>query len=288
MKVRFFLFAAFFFLLASMRTDKPAYQFFRADGKTVDYDKVLKEAGKADIIFFGEIHNSPICHWLQIELTKDLFTEKKENLVLGVEMFETDNQLILDEYLQGRISEKNFTDEAKLWKNYNTDYKPLINFAKESHLPVIATNIPRRYASMVNKGGFEVLDSLTPTAKKFIAPLPIAYDPELKGYKDMLNMGMEGGHTSPNLPKAQAIKDATMANSILNNRKDGMTFLHFNGTYHSDNFQGILWYIRQRDPNLKIMTISSIEQDTIEELKPENMNLADFILCVPSDMTKTQ
>ena len=288
MKVRLFLFAAFLLFLTSMKTDKPAYQFFRADGNAADYDKVLKEAGKADIIFFGEQHDSPICHWLQIELTKDLFREKKDNLVLGMEMFESDNQLILDEYLQGRISEKNFTDEAKLWKNYKTDYKPLIDFAREHKLPVIATNIPRRYASMVNKGGFEVLDSLTPEAKKFIAPLPISYDPELKGYKDMLNMGMEGGHTSPNLPKAQAIKDATMANSILNNRKDGLTFIHFNGTYHSDNFQGILWYIRQREPDLKIMTISSVQQDTIEELKPEYLNVADFILCVPSDMTKTQ
>ena len=287
MKTSYLLLALPLLLLASMKSDKPAYEFYNEEGKLVDYDKVLKEAEKADIIFFGEIHNSPICHWLQLELTKDLYKEKGSNLELGMEMFEADNQLILDEYLIGRVAEKNFEEEAKLWKNYRTDYKPLITFAKDHGVPLIATNVPRRYAAMVSKGGFEPLDSLTNGAKNYIAPLPIKYDPELKCYKDMLGMGMSG-HSGDNLPKAQAIKDATMAYFIMKNRKPGATFLHFNGSYHSDNFQGIVWYIKQQNPEIKILTISSVEQDTIEDLKPENQNIADYILCVPTDMTKTQ
>ena len=80
-------------------------------------------------------------------------------------MFETDNQLILDEYMADLISEEKFEEEARLWKNYKTDYKPLVLFAKNHHLEFIATNIPRRYANSVFKKGLAVLDSLSDEAK---------------------------------------------------------------------------------------------------------------------------
>ena len=100
-------------------------------------------------VFFGENHNDPISHWLQFELTKSLFNKHKTNLMLGAEMIESDNQIQLNEYLRGFIREKDFEKESKLWTNYKTDYKPLVNFAKENNLHFVATNVPRRFASMV-------------------------------------------------------------------------------------------------------------------------------------------
>ena len=275
-------------MLMALKSDKPAYRLFDQDGKKVKYGKMLKTASAADIVMFGELHNNPVCHWLQLELTKDIFEVKKEQLLLGAEMFESDNQLMLTEYLDGSISGKSFQSQARLWDNYKTDYKPLVEFAKENELPFIATNIPRRYASVVHKQGFEALDELSPEAKSYIAPLPVKYDPELKGYKDMLSMmGGMGGHVNQNMPKAQAIKDATMAWFILQNWTPGKTFIHYNGAYHSNNFEGIVWYLKQENPELNIITITTIEQDTIQDLHEDNLGLADFILCVPSDMTKT-
>lgn len=278
-------------LFVAMKGDKPAYIIYDAEGKEVKYKNLVEDALKADIVFFGEQHNNPISHWLELEVAKDLYAEKKGSLILGAEMFEADNQLILDEYLSGQIAQKNFEKEAKLWDNYQTDYKPLVEFAKTNNLIFVATNIPRRYASVVNKKGFEGLDSLFAEAKKYIAPLPVKYDPELKGYKSMLEMmegqGGAGGHATENLPKAQAIKDATMANSILKNWKPGTTFLHYNGAYHTDNYEGIIWYLKQEKPELKILTISTIEQDTIDSMKAESLKLADYIICVPTEMTKT-
>jgi uncharacterized iron-regulated protein len=273
----------------AMKSDKPAYSLFDLKGREAGYNDLLDAASKADIVFFGEIHNSPICHWLELELTKDLSASKNNMLIMGAEIFESDNQLILDEYFAGKMKEKSFEDEAKLWDNYKTDYKPLVQFAVKNKIPFIATNVPRRYASLVNKSGFEGLDSLTMAAKAFLPPLPIAYDPELKGYKDMIEMmGNAGsGHTTPNIAKAQAIKDATMAHFILKNWQDGKTFIHFNGAYHSNNFEGIVWYIKQSRPDLKILTIASAEQDSIDELTEENSGLADFTLCFPTSMCKT-
>jgi len=285
-----FSFLMLVILFAAMKGDKPAYIIYDAEGKEVKYKNMVEAALKADIVFFGEQHNNPISHWLELEVTKDLYAEKKGNLILGAEMFETDNQLILDEYLSGQIAQKNFEKEAKLWDNYQTDYKPLVEFANTNKLPFVATNIPRRYAAVVNKKGFEGLDSLDTDAKTYFAPLPVKYDPELKGYKSMIEMmgGMgASSHVNENLPKAQAIKDATMANSILKNWKPGTTFLHYNGAYHTDNYEGIIWYLKQEKPELKILTISTIEQDTIDSMKDESLKLADYIICVPTEMTKT-
>ncbi|MDZ7635015.1 MAG: ChaN family lipoprotein [Bacteroidales bacterium] len=145
---------------------------------------MIEAVSSADVIFFGELHDNPIAHWLEYEVTADLHKTTGDNLILGAEMFETDDQLLLNEYLSGKYEADKFEAEVKLWKNYKTDYKPLVGFARKNGLPFIATNIPRRYASMVSKGGFEVLDSLTAEAKALIAPLPISYDPELKCYKE--------------------------------------------------------------------------------------------------------
>jgi uncharacterized iron-regulated protein len=288
MKKLLLLVAVIMLITTAMKMDKPAYRIFDLKGKSAEYQDVLKSALDADIVFFGELHNSPICHWLELELTKDLYKDKKEKLVMGAEMFETDDQLVLYEYLSGKMKEKTFEAEVKLWDNYKTDYKPLIEFALDNRIPFIGTNVPRRYASLVNRSGFEGLDSLNQEAKAFLPPLPVAYDPELKCYKEIMEaMGPAASHASPNIPKAQAIKDATMAYFILKNFRKGNTFIHYNGSYHTQNFEGIVWYIKQNNPDLKIMTIASVEQDNLDALLEENLNLADFTICVPATMGKT-
>ena len=271
----------------AFKSDKPAYMLFDKAGKNMKYDKMLKEMAEADVVFFGELHNNPICHWLQIELTKDLYVLKDSAIILGAEMFEADNQLILNEYIEGKVSDKNFKKEAKLWPNYKTDYAPLVEFAKTHQLEFIATNIPRRYASIVYNEGFEGLDSLSAEARSYIAPLPVDYDADLKGYRAMLEEMKMMGHENENLPKAQAIKDATMAYSIAGAQEKGTLFIHYNGTYHSNDYEGIIWYLNNYKPGLKIITIASAEQQNIEKLDEENENKADYILVIPESMTKT-
>jgi len=152
----------------------------------------------------------------------------------------------------------------------------------------VASNIPRRYASVVASGGFEGLQKLSPEALKYIAPLPVKYDPELPCYKDMLSMeGGPMGHSNENLPKAQAIKDATMAISIVNCRKKGQSVIHYNGSYHSDRHMGIIWYLNKYDPSIKVATITTVLQDDIDKMDEESNGMADFVIVVPSSMTRT-
>ena len=274
-----FLFAT----IISVAQDKKAYQIFDKKGKKSSYEKVLKASEKTDVVLFGEIHDNSLVHWLQLEFTKDLAQRKP--LVLGAEMLEADNQKQLDQYLKGEINQKQLDSSARLWKNYKTDYKPLVDFAKEKKFSFIATNVPRRFASLVFKKDLVALDSLSAQEKSWIAPLPIEFDINLPGYKSM--MGMQGGHAGEKMPKAQAIKDATMAYFINENRKENSIFVHYNGTYHSDNYEGINWYLRKLDADMQIVTIATVEQKDITKLEAEHYNKADFILVIDEDVTKT-
>ena len=275
--------------LLSMKNDKPAYRLFDQNGKGASYKDLIKDASQADIVFFGELHDNPICHWLEYEITADLYAARGKNLILGAEMFEADNQIITNEYLAGLIKEKDFEAQSRLWPNYKTDYKRLLNFARDSSLRFIATNIPRRYAAMVNKGGFGALNTLDKNALQFIAPLPIKYDSTLACYADMAKaMGGGPAHLTSNIQKAQAMKDATMAYFILQNFTKGKTFLHFNGSYHSDRFQSIVWYLKQANPSLKIVTISSVEQKDLDDLEKDSEGLANYIIAVTENMSKSQ
>ena len=244
---------------------------------------MLQTVSEKDILLFGEYHNNAIAHWLQLEVTNDL--QKLRALVLGAEMFEQDNQEALSQFVQGKISAKQLDSSARLWKNYPTDYAPLVQIAKANQLAFAATNIPRKFASLVAKGGFEALDTLSALQKTWIAPLPVLYDSTLPGYKNMV--AMMGGHGGSNLPKAQAIKDATMAHFILQYYRSGSLFIHYNGSYHSDFFEGIGWYLQQQRPELKRVTITTVSQKDIHHLEKEHLGRADFIICVDEDMTNT-
>lgn len=267
----------------AMAQSKPAYQLYKSNGKKIGYSKMLKQASKADLVFFGELHNNSIAHWLELELAIDL--SKRRDIQLGAEMFEADNQTSLDAYLKGDISSKEYKESTRLWPNYTTDYEPIVEWAKENNIALTATNIPRRFANMVYKADFQALDSLSDIEKTWIAPLPIPFNPNLETYRDILDM--MGDHGTPLLVKAQAIKDATMAFFILKNKEPNKLFLHYNGSFHSNKHQGIVWYINTYIDGMKIKTITTVEQKDITKLESQHKNLANYILVVPETMTKT-
>jgi uncharacterized iron-regulated protein len=197
----------------------------------------------------------------------------------------------MDEYLAGFYDEEKMIPEmTQMWKNYKTDYKPLLDFAKEKKIPFIATNIPRRYAAMINKDGKDALKKLSPEAAKMVSPdLLKYYDPNVKAYAEMKDK--MGGHVPKNMDNiqlAQAAKDATMAHFMLKNYKKPMLFLHYQGSYHSDNDQGIIWWVNKVKPGLDIKSISTITRTDWDKLNDkEKAVLADYSIVVPDNMTET-
>lgn len=272
--------------------NKPAYQLFKSDGEVADYNKMIKDLADTDMVFFGEYHYNPIAHWLQLEVSKSLFDMKGDSLFFGAEMLESGNQLVLDEYLSGLYPESKMLPEmTQMWNNYDTDYRPLVEFAKENKLRFIATNIPRRYASLISKKGINALKELSPEALALIGPdLEKYFDPTVKAYAEMAdNMG---GHVPPNMlniQTAQAAKDATMAHFSLKNFKKGDLLLHVEGSYHSNYSQGIIWWINQIQPGLTLKSITTVTASEWSKLtSEEKATIANYIIVVADSMTQTE
>ncbi len=285
--VLFFLLFQLLSVTAMAQRLPPAYNLFNGKGKAVRYKKMLKAARDADVIVFGESHNDALGHWLQNELLRDLVALDDRPMSLGLEMLEVDQQEAVDQYLAGKISAEDLDQVGEgLWQNFRTDYEPAVRWAHERGLPIIATNVPRRHARTVFKKGFEGLEETLEESGKEFAPYPFPYDPAQKAYREMLEM-MPGGHGGENFPKAQAIKDATMAWRIATTLPAGGRMLHLNGSFHSDYRQGIVWYLTQQWPELKVVTISTAEQLNVDTLAEDHEGKADFVFAIPASMTKT-
>jgi uncharacterized iron-regulated protein len=272
--------------------NKTAYQLFSNDRQIADYDQMIKDLVISDMVFFGEYHNNPISHWMQLKMSKSFFKIKEANLFFGAEMFESGNQLVINEYLKGLYTDDKMTPEiTQLWSNYQTDYKPLVDFAKENNLRFIATNIPRRYASMINKMGIKALKELSPEALALIGPdIEKYFDPTAKAYAEMANN--MGGHIPQNMlnmQTAQASKDATMAYFSIKNLNPDALLFHFEGSYHSNYQQGIIWWVNKIKPGLKIKSITTVMQSEWNKMTTnEKSTIANYIIVVADSVTQTK
>ncbi|MDI9319271.1 MAG: ChaN family lipoprotein [Phycisphaerales bacterium] len=238
--------------------------------------------GKTDVFFWGEEHNDTIGHILELKMLKLLSERYQGKLMLSLEMFETDCQVLLDEYLGGFISKEKFSKEVRLWDNYE-DYSPMVEYAKAQHIPIVAANSPRRYNSLMSQRGPKSLDSLGDNSKEFIAKLPI-YVPKKGKYYDKFVSAMGGADNihSPNMFASQCLWDATMANSIerahSNSRKGGIV-MHVCGRFHSDEGLGTVAQLRRKNKDLKITTISCVPADDFGKPNRKDYEpLADFVI----------
>ena len=268
-----------------------AYQIYNQRGKEVSFDKMVKKLSRQDVVLFGEYHNNAIVHWLELRTAKALYKKKSGKLVLGAEMFERDIEKYVDAYLQDSLDLKEFEEKSRPWANFKTDYLPLLDFAKEKALKFVATNVPRRYAAIIarHENGVDSLQQLQREEQKWMAKLPFKFEPETTpGYQEMEEMMKDhAGSMAINYVKAQALKDATMAESVLVNSGKREIFLHFNGDFHSQNHGGIYWYLKQSEKRLKVATISIAESDKDDLPLEDNDTVSEFIIVIPSDMTKT-
>ena len=123
----------------------------------------------SDVAFLGEIHTDRVAHRLEALLLEMTFDE---NLTLSLEMFETDVQFVLDEYLAGLINEEHFLKSSRAWENYYSDYRALVEFSKNNNVNIIAANAPSRYVNMVSRLGKDSLLALSEETRRFLPPLP--------------------------------------------------------------------------------------------------------------------
>ncbi|GAB4383625.1 MAG: ChaN family lipoprotein [Salibacteraceae bacterium] len=270
----------------------PSYRIYDSKGKEVHFERWVKSCTESEVVFFGEHHNNPIHHWLQLKLVEEI-KERADTLVVGFEMFEWDDQQLLDEYLAGLIRFSDAEGAGNFWNNTKTDYWPIVDFCKTHHVPVVAANVPRRYASLVARAGLHALDSIGgvrwwPSDLSIINPADTNYN----AMREM--MGGHAGAGTDNLISAQALKDATMAWRIATNLPVSGVFVHINGSFHSERGKGIVPYLKLylksccgRDLK-RVMVIAPVETDDPKlDFDKKWSKLGDYIIVTPEDLTKT-
>lgn len=271
----------------SYAQDLEAFRIFDSKGKPVSFQKMMTGISAKQVVLFGEFHDNPISHWLELNVLLEL--NKKTTgpkLAVGFEMFELHQVKALDRYISGK-SYKALKDSTELWTNFKTDYKPVLDSAIAYGNIPFAANVTRKYASLVFKKGLAALDTLPEEQKKLMAPLPFPFDSTLTQYVELINMGKEMHASGINFAYAQAIKDATMGHSIAEQVKRGKTVYFLNGAFHSDFHQGIAWYVLQYAPGTSVGTITTVSQKDVRKLQKEHLGRADFIVVVNETMTAT-
>lgn len=272
-------------LLLVYAQDKPAYLLYTDTGKRLAYNQALKRLSRADVVLFGELHNDPIAHWLQVELLRDLHARRR--MLLGMEMFETDQQEALDRYLRGELSLQQLSEATRLWSNFHTDYAPLVAYAREQNIPVYATNAPRALAREIARRGLSTIAEWDTQQLALLAPYPFPRLDSLPSYQRLSEMAGGHGMNAENFMLAQMLKDATMAYRIAQSWRPGYLFLHINGSYHSDHREGIAAYLRVYAPHLRVMNITTVLAADPRRYRPPEKGIADIILVVPERMTRT-
>jgi uncharacterized iron-regulated protein len=240
------------------------------NGRDVSLTELARLLSRFDIVFFGEIHDDSTIHEIQSQVLRALH-RRSPRLIVSFEMFERDVQSWMDSYVAGEISEEEFLHEARPWSNYETDYRPLVEYAKANNLKLLAANIPRQIASQVVRYGTDSLAGLSEEERTWMAE-QISATPGNYKERFLQTMELDMAHGMPGdqnvmdrLYYAQCMKDDTMAESIVRVVRANPRFklIHFNGDFHSRAYLGTVERVRSRHPRARIAVISPQYTDDI-------------------------
>ena len=239
--------------------------------RTVSVEELADQLIGYDVIFYGESHRHPGVHLQQQRLLRALHA-RYPAITLSLEQFERDVQPVVDDYLAGRVGENTLTDKGRAWDNYRPSYRPLLQFAKDHQLPVVAAEAPVWAISCIGQWGPEILEQFTPEERSWVARDlhigPGAYrDKYMKFQSGTATHG--GGAAVSDAARlraersfaGQVARDDSMAESIYLSLQahPGRKLLHLNGSFHSAGFLGTVEQLKLRNPALKIAVIEPVE-----------------------------
>lgn len=261
---------------------EPAVLLDTESGKAVTAKEAAEKLSSYDVVLFGEFHDSAPVHTAELELFAALVKENGEREALSMEMFERDNQSVLDAYLAGTVSEAEFFARSRPWPNYETDYRPLVELAKRESLPVIAANVPRPLAAILAKSGS--LDAIPSDQRRWLPEK--TYAPEgpyrERFYEAMKKVAAAGmpvhAEKIEDMYRAQCLKDDAMAENIAHflDQHPGRSIFHIQGEFHGTGRLGVFAKLHALRPALKIALITSFDGIPSEA----DQKAADYLLLV--------
>ncbi len=232
------------------------YQLYSPSGQPVSMTRLTPEILQADVILIGEWHTHAGIHRFQTDMLKRLSTGER-TVALSMEQVTRDKQDVLNEYLEGQIGEQYFIKQSNAWPNYESDYRPLIEFAKRTDMPIIAANAPKRIVRCIGRHGLDYLNKLDDHERGFVAKTINTGDSQ---YKEKFMASMHHGQPEQTEKQyaAQMTWDETMAESIVTflAKNKGTQVVHVAGKFHTQDGLGTATSILNRNPNLKVVIIT--------------------------------
>jgi len=279
---------------AAAQAPEARYRAFDARGRAVRLGDVVEALERADVLLIGETHDDAVAHLLEAELLRradEKYSRAASRAVaLSLEMFERDVQVVLDEYLGGLISERHFLSSSRPWPNYQTAYRPMVEYAKARGLAVVAANAPARYVSRVTAHGPGSLSALSAQARAWLPPLPFApasaaYAAKFRGFMRSESPHAPGPHgahgAASHLLEAQTLRDAAMAHAIAEHLKSraGSLVVHVNGTFHSEGRLGVPEHIQGYRPQARLLVVTIRRGAGYPDFDPaRHAGLGDFVI----------
>lgn len=233
---------------------------------TVSWEAMVDTLAGADMVFLGEQHDDASTHRLELAVLEGL-AARGRTVTLALEMFERDVQPLLDRYLAGAIGEVAMRSGSRPWPNYESDYRPLVEFARARGWAVVASNVPRPIASAVGRGGLAVVDTLVAAERAYVAAELSCPDDRYRSkfVGQMAGMGGHGGADSAaaramleRYYQAQCVKDETMGESVAAAVAPGRVVVHVNGAFHSDERLGTVTRALRRRPAARALVVSFV------------------------------
>lgn len=265
-----------------------------------DFEAMILDLSRSDVIFVGEKHDDPATHKLEQAILTGLL-RRKVGISVSLEMFERDVQQNLDKYLAGNLSEEEFLKTSRPWPNYATDYRPLVEMARAHRWPVVAANVPRRYAAQVSRQGLAAIDALPEAERKMTAAqFQCPFDDYFKKFSGVMNSHPSGDPKSGQKDQkkeaemramtekfyfAQCVKDETMAESIsthfdqIKNSPTKSVIVHYNGSFHSDDKLGTASRLIRRQSKAKVKVVSIVPVNDLDSIKPDEFRKrGDYVI----------
>lgn len=240
------------------------YQLATPKGERISIQNLPADIENADVILIGEWHTHAGIHRFQANLLQQM-VENGHPMALSMEQFARDAQPVLDEYLAGEIGEQYLIQKANAWPNYESDYRPLVEFAKGQQLPIIAANAPKPIVRCIGRVGIDYIERLTPEQRQWIAAEINTQD---SSYKSTFMASMHHGNPAQNENQfaAQVTWDETMAESIVRYLRTNpeRKVLHIAGMFHTQQGLGTAASILRRNPNLKVVIITPVGDITTQ------------------------
>lgn len=266
-----------------------------ASQQVVSIDTFVATVATAQLIALGEEHDHPAIQAFALQLLQALAQRRAPHLALAMEFLERDMQPAVDAYLAGVSDATTLQQQISATPAFMQYYFPLLHYARQTGIPVLAMNLPRRLARHIAREGLTAtLDALGREERSY---MPTALSPITPQYRTYFQQEVVAAHPLPaaqteRFLEASHVKDDTMAETLhaFLTRTDHSTILAIAGRFHFDYGLAIPARLQQRLPTLALqrLTTMSVEADEAVDLEQlAHAGIADYVWFAPPHPAQT-